>query len=239
MIRVLELNAGRSTVIGITNDLGSPLAKAASGVVPISAGDESSVSCKTYVCSLLMLSRVAEALCTGDLKNLHAEGESVADAVDGYFVDWRDHVEEALVCLRHIRHIVLAGRGPSLAAAGTGGLIIKEAARFPAEGMSAAAFRHGPLEMVSEHLFLLVFQGDSRSAAMNVRLANEVVELGGRSQLVFDESSFPVFRTSNKSEAMRPILEILPAQIISLALAARDGREAGAFAHASKVTLIE
>jgi glucosamine--fructose-6-phosphate aminotransferase (isomerizing) len=239
MIRLLELNSGRSTVIGITNDLGSPLAKAASGVALISAGDESSVSCKTYVCSLLMLSRVAEALCSGDPKNLQAEGRSVADAVDGYFRDWRDHVEEAQACLHHIRHIVLAGRGPSLASAGTGGLIIKEAARFPAEGMSAAAFRHGPLEMVSEHLFLLVFQGDSRSTAMNVRLASEVVELGGRAQLVSDESRLPVFRTSPKGETLRPILEILPVQIISLALAARDGREAGAFAHASKITSIE
>ncbi len=239
MIRLLELNAGRSTVIGITNDLGSPLAKAASGVALISAGDESSVSCKTYVCSLLVLARIAEALCSGDVNNLQQEGGSIADAVDSYFNHWRNHVEEAQDCLRLIRHIVLAGRGPSLAAAGTGGLIIKEAARFPAEGMSAAAFRHGPLEMVSEHLFLLVFQGDSRSAAMNTRLASEVVELGGRAQVVSDESNLPVFRTDTKSEALRPILEILPVQIISLALAARDGREAGAFTHASKITSIE
>jgi glutamine---fructose-6-phosphate transaminase (isomerizing) len=239
MVRLLEIDAGRSTLIGVTNDLNSPLARAANGLALISAGEESSVSCKTYVCSLLALSRVAEAMFSGDLRNSQREAESVANSVDSYFSNWRGHVEEAQHYLQHIQHIVLAGRGPSLAAVGTGGLIIKEAARFPAEGMSAAAFRHGPLEMVSEHLFLLVFQGDRRSAGMNMRLASEVVELGGRAQLVSDEASSPLFRTFTESERLRPILEILPVQIISLALAAHAGREAGAFAHASKITSVE
>ena len=44
---------GYSTVIGITNDLGSPLAKAASGVALISAGDESSV-CARPMCAVCL-----------------------------------------------------------------------------------------------------------------------------------------------------------------------------------------
>jgi glutamine---fructose-6-phosphate transaminase (isomerizing) len=239
MLRLIELNAGRSTLIGITNDVLSPLAQAASGVALISAGEESSVSCKTYMCSLLALSRIGEALGSGDLEHLEPAAESLADAVDRYLDNWHHHVDEAQQYLRHIRHITLAGRGASLATAGTGGLIIKEAARFPAEGMSAAAFRHGPLEMVDEHLFLLVFQGDRRSAALNRKLAADVSKLGGRAQVVSDESDLPLFRLPATSESLRPILEILPVQMITLALAAREGREAGAFARASKITAIE
>lgn len=239
MIRLLELNAGRSTLIGVTNNPNSPLAQAANGVALIKAGEESSVSCKTYVCSLLALSRIGEVLCSGDLDRPAPDADSLVDDVDGYLSNWREHVEEAQECLRDIHHIVLAGRGASLATAGTGGLIIKEAARFPAEGMSAPAFRHGPLEMVSNQLFLLVFQGDARSAPMNKRLVNDVANLGGRVQLVSDDSHLQLFRTPITSDRLRPIAEILPVQMISLALAAREGREAGAFAHASKVTSIE
>jgi len=240
ILRLLDIDAGRSTLIAVTNDLDSPLAHAANGVVRIDAGVESSVSCKTYVSSLLALSRVGEVLCPQDqVPSADAPNEAIADLVDQYLANWREHVEEALFCLRGVRHLVLAGRGPSLATTGTGGLIIKEAARFPAEGMSAAAFRHGPVEMLSDELFLLVFQGGERTAGLNNRLAAEVLELGGNCQLVSEESKLPLFRTAATTDSLRPILEILPVQMITLALAAREGREAGAFSHASKITSTE
>jgi glucosamine--fructose-6-phosphate aminotransferase (isomerizing) len=48
-----------------------------------------------------------------------------------------------------------------------------------------------------------------------------------------------VFRLPEVPEAIRPALEILPVQMISLALAALKGQEAGKFERASKVTIIE
>jgi glucosamine--fructose-6-phosphate aminotransferase (isomerizing) len=240
ILRLLEIDAGRSTLIAVTNDLNSPLAQSANGVVRIDAGVESSVSCKTYVSSLLALSRMGEVLCPQvQTPSTDSENRAIADAVDRYIANWRDHVEEALFCLRGVRHLVLAGRGPSLATTGTGGLIVKEAARFPAEGMSAAAFRHGPFEMISNELMLLVFQGSERSAHLNKRLAAEVLDLGGSCQLLSEESDLALFRIAATSESLRPILEILPVQMITLALAAREGREAGAFSRASKITSTE
>jgi glutamine---fructose-6-phosphate transaminase (isomerizing) len=239
IVRLLELNRGRAKLIGVTNDLTSPLAKAANGVALLSAGEESSVSCKTYVSSLLALHRIGETMCSGDSTHLDPVAESLADGVHAYLSRWRQHVEEAQDCLNGIRNIVLAGRGPSLASAGTGGLIIKEAARFPAEGMSAPAFRHGPLEMISDELFLIVFQGDSRSASLNVKLAKDVANMGGKVQLVSDKSSLPLFRIRPTNDYLRPIEEILPVQMMTLALAAREGREAGAFSHARKVTDVD
>jgi hypothetical protein len=41
------------------------------------------------------------------------------------------------------------------------------------------------------------------------------------------------------SELLRPILEILPIQMVSLALAAWQGLEAGAFLRATKITSVE
>jgi glucosamine--fructose-6-phosphate aminotransferase (isomerizing) len=118
-------------------------------------------------------------------------------------------------------------------------LILKEAARFPAEGMSSAAFRHGPLEMVDRHLLLLVFEGAEPSASLNHRLVSDVRELGGCAQLVSEHTSPTVFQIPTSEDAVRPILEILPVQMMSLALAAREGFEAGAFIRASKITAVE
>ena len=239
VVRLLEMNSGRSMIVGVTNDADSPLAGEADALALIDAGEESSVSCKTYVCTLLALSRIAAALCSGDSTSLAQASLAVADDVEAYMSKWRDHVADAHEFLRQTRSIVLAARGGSLASAGTGGLIIKEAARFPAEGMSAAAFRHGPLEMISKSLSLIVFEGDSKSSALNRGLVSTARELGGNAQLISASSPEPLFRLSSTTDELRPILEILPVQMITLALAAREGREAGAFSYASKITSSE
>lgn len=235
----LELNRGKAGLISITNDPSSPLACGSDSLVLLDAGTESNVSCKTYTCSLLALSQVGEVLCGGDLDQWKSAASSVPNAARIYLSNWREHVEDLMDRLDGIHHMVLAGRGHSLATTGTGALIIKEATRFPAEGMSAAAFRHGPLEMVSGKLFVLVFLGDERTSALNARLAEDIASIGGNATLVSDESEFPVFRTQSTIDTLRPVLEILPVQMITLALAATSGHEAGSFAHGSKVTLVE
>lgn len=127
-----------------------------------------------------------------------------------------------------------------LATAGTGGLILKESTRQPSEGMSCAAFRHGPFEMVSERVLVLLCAGDARTAPLHERLAADIAKAGGRvGFLSADATSAPVFRLAPASRDLRPLLEILPVQMLSLAVAARDGREAGRFERAAKITTDE
>ena len=72
------------------------------------------------------------------------------------------------------RHLLLVGRGSSLAAVGTGALIIKESDHFQAEGMSSGAFRHGPFEMLCDGTFVIVFAGDHKTRHLNQRLFEDV-----------------------------------------------------------------
>lgn len=239
ILRLLEVDGGRSSLIAVTNDATSPLATAADACILIDAGPESTVSCKTYLSTLLLLDRIGECLAGGDLADVPARSEQVILAVDDYLSRWREHVDEAQMCLRHVQHLVLAGRGPSLAAAYTGALIIKESARFPAEGMSSAAFRHGPLEMISQRLLLVMFDGDARSRALNRRLVHDVNSLDGRAILVSDQQTGGLFSVREVHPRLQPVLEILPAQMISLALAAREHHQAGNFSRASKITSTE
>ena len=80
------------------------------------------------------------------------------DLVAEYLRQWRENSEVLAEKLRGIRHLFLTGRGSSLSAVGTGALIIKEAARVHAEGMSSAAFRHGPIEMLRPDMLDWRFQ---------------------------------------------------------------------------------
>lgn len=238
-LRLLKHDGERPTVIAVTNTADSPLARQAEVSLFTHAGDEFSVSCKTYVAALVALSTLSAILCRQDPSSRLTELEGAAEAVAAYLRHWSDHVDELRAELRDIRHLFLVGRGSSLAAAGTGALIIKESDHFHAEGMSSAAFRHGPFEMLTPEAFVGVFAGDERTLELNRRLMSDIQEQGTRSVLIGRESSLGACRIPIVTALARPILEILPVQMITLALAALASREAGKFERATKVTVVE
>jgi glucosamine--fructose-6-phosphate aminotransferase (isomerizing) len=239
MVRLATVNRKRSAVIAVTNMPDSVLAKHASAVLLTRAGSEFSVSCKTYVTALLALKWLGDVLCERDAKLTRRELKDASPAVASYLAVWKTYVESLAAKLKNIRHLFFVGRGASLAAVGTGGLIVKEADLFPAEGMSSAAFRHGPFEMLSRETFVAVFSGDATARDLNHRLFADVKEQGGIAELVGEQGSVECFRLPDHGEAVRAILEILPVQMITLALAALAGREPGKFKLATKVTTTE
>lgn len=237
-VRLLETESG-SPVIGVTNTVGSPLDTAADATVLTRAGEEASVSCKTYVTALVALAWLGSVLEGADAETACEPLLGAGRAVGDYLASWRAHVAELGRDLDDVSDVFLVGRGASLAAAGTGGLIVKESTRVHAEGMSSAAFRHGPMEMLSPSVFVLVFEGAAPTRDLNRRLATDVEAAGGRCALVAHEADRPALRLPRRSSELSPVLEILPVEMLSLALAARDGREAGRFAIGRKVTTRE
>ncbi len=239
MIRLLEINGGRAALIAISNTEDSPLASQADAAVLTRAGKEFSVSCKTYVTALMALTWLGNLLCGRDPRRTRKELRQAAPAVAAYLARWEEDVRSLCSEFNHIGHLFFVGRGASLAAVETGALIAKESAHFHAEGMSSAAFRHGPFEMLDKDTFVLVFSGDAKTRALNHKLLDDIRQQQGRAELVGEDASFPAFQLPATPSSIRPILEILPVQMITLALAAQAGREAGRFELASKVTTTE
>ena len=239
MVRLAEVNRTRSAVIAVTNTPESPLVKHATAALFTQAGPEFSVSCKTYVTALMVLKWLGDILCERDIRQSHRELKNAAPIVAAYLADWPACVKSVAERLNRIRHLFLVGRGASLAAVGTGALIVKESDRFHAEGMSSAAFRHGPFEMLNEDTFVVVFSGDHKTRDLNRRLLDDIQQGGGHAELVGETSSLDCFRLTDDHSSIRPILEILPIQIITLSLAALAGREPGKFELATKVTTTE
>ena len=239
MVRLAEVNRDRAPVIAVTNTPKSPLVERATAAVLTQAGAEFSVSCKTYVTALMALKWLGDALCQRDAGQSRRELKNAAPAVAAYLADWKAYVTLLAQKLDRIRHLFLVGRGASLAAVGTGALIIKESDHFHGEGMSSAAFRHGPLEMLSEDTFVLVFSGDDKTRDLNHRLLADIRQGGGRAELVGETSPLDCFRLADHGTTVRSILQILPLQMITLALAALAGREPGRFELATKITTTE
>ncbi len=225
-------------VVGISNDSASPLAQRCSHALITHAGPEATVSCKTYVSTLMMLEWLGAHWVGEDLAAVRPELAQAPSAVADYVRAWPQHVEIFSEALSETALLYYAGRGPSCAAAQAAGLITKEASHFPAEGFSSAAFRHGPLEMVGPQVFLVVFEGLPPTAALNARLVQDVLHRGGRAALC-GAGGDAGFALPTVPPRLLPMVEILVPQMITLALAARLQMEAGRFAHATKVTAVQ
>jgi glucosamine--fructose-6-phosphate aminotransferase (isomerizing) len=239
VIRLLEVNRNRSAIVAITNTADSPLARHADAFVLTQAGQEFSVSCKTYVTALMALSWLGDLFCGRNLGLTQADWRQAAPAVSAYLSGWESHVRCLSKKLENTRHLFLVGRGSSLAAVGTGALIVKEADHFHAEGMSSAAFRHGPFEMLSEETVVIVFAGDTKTSQLNRRLLQDILDQQGKAALVAEKVACPAFCIAECPASVRPVLEILVVQMITLALAAQAQREPGRFELTSKVTTTE
>lgn len=242
LLQLLDLVGSRGArpyLLGVTNTPDSPLARRADALVPLRAGAEFSVSCKTYLASLTALAWLGEELTGGNTEGLLRDAAPVACALRDYLARWREHVTQLAVEFSGLSQLFLLGRGASLAAVGTGALILKESTRFHAEGMSCPAFRHGPFEMISPGLQALVFAGETTTLALNQRLVRDIRAAGGQARLVGEDSAqAEPFHLPAVPEPWRPLWEMLPVQMLSLALAALAGREPGRFERASKITTI-
>jgi glucosamine--fructose-6-phosphate aminotransferase (isomerizing) len=187
----------------------------------------------------MALSWLSGILCGADREAVRADLHQAAAAVSLYLNDWRSHVQSLMSEFYGIRNLFLVGRGASLAATGVGGLIIKESAHFHAEGMSSASFRHGPFEMLGAEVYVAVFLGDASTAALNQRLCADVDQAGGRAALIGRGQAKAPFCLPGAPERLYPILEMLPVEMMTFALAAIAGREAGKFERATKITTVE
>ena len=239
IVRLLEAARGRIDALALTNTAESPLGQGSTAVVLTHAGEEATVACKTYVAMQMALVWLGDVLAGGDGARARESLAPVAARVGVYLEAWREHAASLAPLLSGTRSVYYVGRGPSLAAAGSAGLITKEAAHVPAEGMSSAAFRHGPMEMLDDSVLVVAFAGRAPTRALNEALVRDVRAAGGRAQLVSGDAEVAAFRIPSVSEQALPVVELLPVEMLTLARAALDGREAGTFRIAGKVTTTE
>ena len=243
LLRLLERieSAPPACLLTCVNDEVSPLASASDVYLPIHAGSETTVSTKTYTNTLAVNLLTAHFLTGNNVEAIKKEMLFTADGMEIYLADWQNHVSTLNTLLGEFKTLILTGRGASMAAVWNGALINKEAAKYPLEGMNAADFRHGPMELVSPGFSALMFAGSAATTELNLRLASEIVKHNGRAFLINTKTNpeLPTILIPGTSENVRPLAEILPMQILTLVLADRKNIMAGQFRIVGKVTEVE
>ena len=124
-----------------------------------------------------------------------------------------------------------------------GALTLKEAARFPAESLQTAQFRHGPLELASPGLGAVVIAIEPATEAIDVGLAGELVETGAAVLVVSRDGAGPDgslrVAIGDLDAGIASAVAIVPLQLLSWRLANLRGLEPGSYALAHKVTTRE
>jgi glutamine---fructose-6-phosphate transaminase (isomerizing) len=239
-VRVAEALAARTarpTVVAVTNGADNPLAALADIHLDTRAGEEHGPSTMTFAATLVLLEAVAAALgaeSTDGAEAAAVEAERiVADA---------DATAEALAGWLDDRTVLtLLARGGARAAAEMGALTLKEAARFPAESLQAAQFRHGPLELAGPEMAAIVFATAAATRTLDLGMAQELQSAGARVLVIGnDDDAIPPggvgFALGGLSECLAPAVAVIPTQLLAWSLARARGLDPGGYTRATKVT---
>jgi glucosamine--fructose-6-phosphate aminotransferase (isomerizing) len=234
VVRLLE-NPRGACVIGLTNDAQSPLARRADVHLAMHAGQEQAgVATKTFTCSLLAL----DLLAGGDPTRWPAVIAQVETVLEGRG-RWLPPLVETL---GGAPHIWVLARGPALAAALGGALMLKEAGAVHAEGMSVPQFRHGPLEAAGPGRAALVFVSPGALGRLDLDLAAEMAAAGMAVAAICppgevgDASGVCRLEWAGSAE---PACLAAGCQLLAHAFALRRGIVPGTFARVGKVTTRE
>jgi glucosamine--fructose-6-phosphate aminotransferase (isomerizing) len=223
------------TVVAVTNEPESALARAAQQVILLGTASQSLATTVTYTATLFVVEALAHLLAGEAMDGWIEEVGRAAQAMPAYLAALQT---SDLPVPAPGGHLVLLARGPSLATAQQGALMFKEVAGRGGEALSAAAFRHGPLEMAGPEVQALLFLAHGPTAPLTMRLAQDLVGFGVRVLRIGDERLVagghpPV------SEAVAPFFNILPVQLAAERMAHAAAREPGVFRQASSVTTDE
>ncbi len=239
-LRLLADRRPSGSVLAITNNAESTLAKNAHWVITTGAGPELTVATKTYCAALLALTILAERIVGTTPRELAALLEPAVAAAGTVATAAQEQINNLAPEWFAPGPITLVGRGPALATALSGGLLLKETAKMPAEGMSSAQFRHGPLEISGPGHRAIVCAAPGPTLALDQKLAIELQSHGSRVLLIGPPApnanieTIPLPETGGTS-----LYALIPLQVFARELAIRQGITPGAFRFIGKVTTDE
>ena len=170
------LREGGARTVAVVNDAASPLAQAAQWVLPLHAGDETSVAAtKSYITQLVAGARIV-AHWQDDPALLAALAALPAVLARAAQADWQPLVDALVGADR----LFVIGRGTGLAIAMEAALKFKEVCGIQAEAFSGAEVKHGPMALIDEGYPLLVFAPRGPAQAGLLQLADDMRRRGAR-----------------------------------------------------------
>jgi len=232
--------AANLPVITVTNEPGSTAGRLANVCLSNHSRWDDLVVISAYI-GMLSAELVLAGMVVGQPDAMLLDLQDAAFAMDAILQQAIDQREEMLALLRHASPLYLLGRGPSLASAHGGALVIQETARRSCLAMATGLFRQGPIEAVNQDFRAIVFEGYDETSALSHRLCQELLDNQaglawvGRSNL----KGALNFTLPELPAHVLPLLEILPCQVLAYDLAVDAGIQPGHVRHIQRVITTE
>ena len=143
-------------VFGITNVVGSPLARESDGVIYTKANKEIAVaSTKSFIGQVvsltllaLLLAQVKGKLNTRQVKLLFRELGDTAEQIQWILDTQQKAIHEAALACKDAHSALFVGRGMGAAISNEGALKLKEISYLHAEAYAAGEMKHGPIALI-------------------------------------------------------------------------------------------
>jgi glucosamine--fructose-6-phosphate aminotransferase (isomerizing) len=231
---------GRPT-IAVTNDGGSPLARAADHVIELHTGPERSVAAtKTYTAQLAVMAMLAAAWSGRPerLDELRRIPAALAATLAGAAA-----VAPRAERYRYMAQCVVVGRGYNYPTALELALKLKELTYAMADAYSSADFRHGPIATVAPGMPAILIMPAGAVLADMLDLARDLRARGAELLVCSDVPAALELATTalplagGLPEWLSPIAAIIPGQTLALHLALARGLDPDRPRGLQKVTL--
>ena len=223
-LREIRLKGG--LVAGVTNVVGSSLARETDFGTYVHAGPEISV-CSTKAFTAQVLATELLALQFARMRDLSAaDGRTWVKALEEVPGQVRGMLEHAPACrvlakrFASSKFTMFIGRGANVAVAQEGALKLKEIAYVPAEGLSGAAMKHGPLALIEPGLpvWALVPPDETRERMLgNLRELKargaHITAVAGAEDTEVSDLVDGVIPLPVHHPAVSPILTVIPLQL--------------------------
>jgi glucosamine--fructose-6-phosphate aminotransferase (isomerizing) len=252
--RLLNHMPEKVGLAAVVNVEGSTLARRGHILLPMMAGEQRSVSTKTYMCSVAVLMYLAFAL-TGEPHRRLTQILMQAIEAQERVLDQHDVVTPPTVeFFNHPTYVALMSRGADMASVCEGALLLKEVVRVGAEPISAAQFRHGPIEIINPAHRYIIFARQwlgnghdgrrSGAAKLLLKLTKDVQSHGGRVLLLTDLpfenlTNLRLLRVDPIKLGLGTLVDMVHIQLLAHDLAVGAGRDPGKFWIAEGVTKAE
>lgn len=226
-----------ATVLGICNVVGSSIARATHGGSYTHAGPEIGVaSTKAFTAQVTVLTMMA-------LSIARKKGTITESAYQEMAVEMQripEKVAEALKTEPYIKtiaeeykdvaHFLYLGRGYNFPVALEGALKLKEISYIHAEGYPAAEMKHGPIALIDENMpvvFLATNMSAYEKIISNMQEVNarkgRIIAIVSEHDEVLDEVAEHVITIPKTSEALTPLLSVIPLQLLAYHIAVMRG----------------
>lgn len=242
-LRALEYaKACGALCVGVTNTVGSAIARMTHCGVHINAGAEIGVaSTKAYTSQIVVMVMMALAL-SEDSMSKHQYRNRIMDDL----VALPDAVREVLKLDSEIKELaqelkdenslLVFGRGAGYATALEAALKVKEVALLHSEGILSGEMKHGPLALVDESLPIIVIATHDSMYSKNRNVIQQLRARQGRLIILCNSNDegmqaehgkgAKLLRVPNlprETEALQGILNIVPLQLLAYHLAVIRG----------------